>query len=342
MNQYDFDLLLQKYLEGTCTPEEEKQILEWSENMLSSSRVSISASEKDLIRKRIWKRLSQISRPVSLLNSSWMRMGIAASILIVVAYSSTLLWPSVFSLKKTREVTGIPGSVHMTLPKGNIEVKNTSDSPHKVLLEDGTEVILKPQSSLSHPEHFSEKSRIVYLSGEAFFNVSKNPSKPFFVYAGELVTRVLGTSFNVRSFNSAQSIEVSVVTGRVSVYENSKKSPQARNGIILNPNQKIRFDKDAKVLVPELVEEPVVVNPPEKKSLFIFEETPLPQVTAMIQEVYGIEIVLETPALETCVFTGDINDLPLYSQLKLICKSINASYELRGTTLFMSGEGCKN
>jgi len=342
MNQYDFDLLLQKYLDGTCTPEEEKQILDWSENMLLSSRISISSSDKDMIRKRIWKRLARISRPDSYLNSSWIQLSIAASVIIVIAYSATFMWPSLFSLKKTKEVSAAQSSPQTILPKGNIEVKNTSDKPYKVILEDGSEVTLKPQSSLSHPEHFTEKSRIVYLSGEAFFRVIKNPAKPFFVYTGELVTRVLGTSFNVKSFNSAQSIEVSVVTGRVSVYENSKKSAQTRNGIILNPNQKIRFDREAKVLVPELVEEPVVVHPPEKKSLFIFEETPLPQVTAMIQEVYGIEIVLETPALETCVFTGDINDLPLYSQLKLICKSINATYELRGTTLFMSGEGCRN
>jgi len=339
MNQYDFDLLLQKYLAGECTPEEEKQILDWSENMLQSSRIAISPSEKNLIRKRIWKRLSRISSPFSVFNNTWVKMGVAASVLIIMAFGSVWLWPSSFSLRKTDDVAI---AIQSMLPKGNIEVKNTSDKPYKILLEDGSEVTLEPQSSLSHPEHFDEKTRVVHLSGEAFFNVTKNPSRPFFVYTGELVTRVLGTSFHVKSDQGSKSVEVSVVTGRVSVYENSKKTPRTRNGIILNPNQKIRFDSKVKVLVPELVEEPVVVHPPEKKSLFIFEETPLPQVFSMIQEVYGIEIVLETAELENCAFTGDINDLPLYSQLKLICKSINANYELRGTTLFMSGEGCQN
>ena len=339
MNQYDFDLLLQKYLAGECTPEEEKQILDWSENMLQSSRIAISPSEKNLIRRRIWKRLSRISSPFSVFNNTWVKMGVAASVLIVLAIGAALLGPSSFSLKKTDDVAI---AIQSMLPKGNIEVKNTSEKPYKILLEDGSEVTLEPHSSLSHPEHFDEKTRVVHLSGEAFFNVTKNPARPFFVYTGELVTRVLGTSFHVKSDQGSKSIEVSVVTGRVSVYENSKKTPRIRNGIILNPNQKIRFDSKVKVLVPELVEEPVVVHPPEKKSLFIFEETPLPQVVSMIQEVYGIEIVLETAELENCVFTGDINDLPLYSQLKLICKSINANYELRGTTLFMNGEGCQN
>lgn len=339
MNQYDFDLLLQKYLAGECSPEEEKQILDWSENMLQTSQVVISKSEKDQIRKRIWNRLSALIRPDSVFKNIWIRLSVAASVLIVLAFGYyTVLWPS-YSLRTAKELAI---TQPFMLPQGNIELKNTSVNPYRVVLEDGSEVTLQPQASLSYPEHFEEKSRIVHLSGEAFFNVTKNPLKPFFVHTGELVTRVLGTSFNVKSYNQAKSIEVSVVTGRVSVYENSKKTQQTRNGIILNPNQKIRFDSEVKVLVPELVEEPLVVHAPEKKALFVFEEMPLPKVVSMIQDVYGIEIVLESAALENCVFTGDINDLPLYSQLKLICKSINANYELRGTTLFMSGEGCRN
>lgn len=337
MNQYDFDLLLKKYIAGECTPEEKKQIQDWSENTLEETRIMMTPSEKNAIQRRIWKRLSGTSRPIFIFGTSWVKWGMAASVLIAMAYGATVLQKS-STLKKTAELT----SGTQTMPKGNIELKNTSDKPHKIVLEDGTVVTLKSQSSLSYPEHFDQKARIVHLSGEAFFNVTKNPARPFFVYTGQLVTRVLGTSFNVKSINSAKSVEVSVVTGRVSVYENSKKSGQTRNGIILNPNQKIRFDIEKKVLVPELVEEPIPVHPPEKKASFIFEETPLPEVISIIQQVYGIEIVLETPAMEHCVFTGDINDLPLYSQLRLICKSISANYELRGTTLFISGDGCRN
>jgi transmembrane sensor len=267
-------------------------------------------------------------------------MAVAASVLLVVAFISVRQWNLAhLRISDSNPLSPIQAD-HSIQHKGNIEVKNTSDKPHQITLEDGSVVILQPHSSLSHPEHFEQQSRTVYLIGEAFFKVEKNPSKPFYVYTGDLVTRVLGTSFNIKSSQSGQSIEVSVVTGRVSVYENSTRTDQTRNGIILNPNQKIRFDKGSKMLIPELVEEPVIVHPPDKKSVFIFEETELPQVFAMIQEVYGVEIVLETPGLENCVFTGDINDLPLFSQLKMICKSVNANYELRGTSLFIHGEGC--
>lgn len=340
MNQHDFDLLLQKYLAGECSSDEEKQIQAWSEEMLESSSVSMLPSEKKLIDKRLWGRLSILARPRYNFYFSSARFGIAASILLILVIGAMAMWPGSTFEEKLAQIA--PDAMDSTGLAGEIQVRNTSDKPYKMLLDDGTEVVLKPQSSLSYPEHFDEKVRIVHLSGEAFFNVTKNPARPFMVYTGDLVTRVLGTSFNIKSYNANKSVEVSVVTGRVSVYEKSKRSSQGRNGIILTPNQKIRFDSDVKVLVPELVEEPVVVHPPQTKARFIFDETPLPKVASLIQETYGIEIVLESNALEDCVFTGDINDLPLYSQLKFICKSINANYELRGTTLFMSGKGCHN
>ena len=338
MNQYDFDLLLKKYLAGQCTPQEQQLILDWSENMLRSSRVAVSPCEKEKIRKRIWKRLNAARRPSWLYNRQWLATGIAASVLMLMFYSASLFFTS-SPVKKTADRAAMSETV---LSEGRIEVKNNSDSPHRLVLEHGTAVVLKPQSILHYPKHFGPKARMVALSGEAFFEVTKDASRPFFVYTGELVTRVLGTSFYVKSDHAAATVEVSVVTGRVSVYENTRKTAQKRNGVLLTPNQKIRFDSQIKTLVPELVEDPVIVHAPEKKESFIFDETPLTQVTGQIQKVYGIEIVLESQALERCVFTGDLNDLPLYTKLRMVCKSVNAAYELRGTTLFISGEGCTN
>jgi transmembrane sensor len=337
MNQHDFDLLLQRYLEGHCSEEEEKQILKWSEYMLRSTPLVISTTEKNLVRKRIWKRLLKTSKRAPFFPMVWAKARIAASIFMLLA-AGLIYW---YAIQKTPAAVSTM-EVGADMSTGNIEVKNTSEKSYKMILEDGSQITLKPQSSISYPEHFDEETRKVRLHGEAFFDVKKDSARPFYVYTGGLVTRVLGTSFNVKAYRLDKAVEVSVVTGRVSVYESSRKTPQTRNGIILIPNQKIRFDKEVKVLVPELVEEPVVVHPPEQKAVFVFSETPLAEVLAMIQHVYEIEIVIETAALENCVFTGDINDLPLYSQLKLICKSVNANYELRGTTLFINGDGCRH
>jgi hypothetical protein len=73
---------------------------------------------------------------------------------------------------------------------------------------------------------------------------------------------------------------------------------------------------------------------------FTFLETPVKEAFSLLEKAYGIDIVIENDAVEICKFTGDLTNLSLFEQLDLICKSLNATYERRGTTLFVRGEGC--
>ena len=341
MSQHDFDLLLQKYLAGLCSEEEEKQILEWSETAFVNGKSVLARSEQQAYEKRIWKRIYRnvMPQPSLLRRIGWPRTGIAAAVLLVAGMAIVLSGAfNYFGNGKTNPVAASHG---LALVKDYIEIKNTTGSNQALSLEDGTVVTLSKGSRLRYPKHFASKTRQVELEGEAFFNVKKDVARPFFVYTGELVTQVLGTSFNVKSNEGAKTIEVQVLTGRVSVYENEQKSPQHRNGVILRPNQKMTFDKVSKKIVPELVEVPVMVQAPEQKFELAFEEAPLLHVLDAIQKAYGVEIVVETPALNDCIFTGDLNGLPLYTQLVFICKSLNSRYELRGTTFFINGDGCE-
>jgi len=341
MNQHDFDKLLQKYLSGDCNPEEEEQILEWSDHLIVNTKASLTGKEQKTVEKRIWGKIREtvIAKPSSMTYLRRSAMGIAASFLLICAF--TAIFPT---LKNhfANPVSKVPVSVSgIAVVKDYIEIKNTSGRSKSLSLEDGTKVTLAKESSLKYPAHFNGKTRQVVLEGEAVFNVKRDVTRPFFVYTGELVTQVLGTSFKIRSFESSKTIEVQVLTGRVSVYENRQKSPQNRNGVILRPNQKITFDKQSRKLVPELVEVPAMVEMPEKKLPFSFEEAALSEVLNTIQKAYDIEIVVENPALNECSFTGDITGLPLHTQLRFICKSVNAGYESRGTTFFIHGDGCK-
>lgn len=341
MSQHDFDILLQKYLAGLCSPEEEKQILEWSETVFSNGKMTLTRSEQKTVETRIWKRIgrSVMLRPSLIRRISWAGIGIAATILLVSGLA--IMFPGALKyFGENKAGNSVAGNLDVALVKDYIEIKNTTGSNQALSLEDGTVVTLTKESSLKYPKHFDDKTRRVELEGEAFFNVKRDISRPFFVYTGELVTQVLGTSFNVKSYEGSKTIEVQVLTGRVSVYENQQKSPQNRNGVILRPNQKMTFDKVSKKIVPELVEVPAMVKIPEQKFELAFEEAPLQNVLDAIQKAYGIEIVVETPALGDCTFTGDLNGLPLHTQLRFICKSVNSGYELRGTTFFINGDGC--
>jgi transmembrane sensor len=108
----------------------------------------------------------------------------------------------------------------------------TDNKIQKILLSDGSIVWLKNNSSLTYPKNFrNEGDRIVTLQGEALFEVAKNPARPFIVYTGEIATKVLGTSFNVKA--SVDNVEVTVLTGRVSVTSTTDK-----NGVVVLPEQK--------------------------------------------------------------------------------------------------------
>ncbi|GAB4037072.1 FecR family protein [Spirosoma jeollabukense] len=337
MNQYDFDKLMEKYLAGQSSPEEETLIREWADNKLAQSNLSLSQPEQQAIQKRIWTSIHRdtLSQQSVIIRYGWLRISAVAASILLVIISGLFIWKQQAAKRSELAVASRREEL-----KGTINVKNTSQKPQKIPLKDGSYIVLKAQSTLSYPEHFGEKTRQVYLQGEAFFDVKKDPARPFIVHTGNLVTQVLGTSFTVKSYEAAKTIEVLVSRGRVSVYEASEKASQGRNGVILIPNQKITFDKASQKLIPSLVETPSLVQPPEIRTSFVFDRAPLDQVLTTLRKAYGIEFVVESPSLSRCVFNGDLNDLPLYVQLDLVCKSVNARYERRGTTLFITGEGC--
>ncbi|GAB4013500.1 hypothetical protein GCM10028808_32790 [Spirosoma migulaei] len=339
MSQYDFDKLVEKYLAGESSPEEEKLMHEWAELMLEQSRMSLSETDKQVIHKRLWERIysNTIRQQPFLVRHDWFRPSAVAASVLLLLVAGISLWKLPKENKRFLAMT----QKKQELP-GTVNIRNTSVKEQTITLKDGSTVVLSARSTLSYPERFGDKKREVYLQGEGFFDVKKDSAHPFIVHTGNLVTQVLGTSFMVKSYDEDSAIEVQVTRGRVSVYEASEKSSVNRNGVILIPNQKITFDKTSQKLTPGLVETPRIIQPPDTRTSFVFDRTPLAQVLATLRKAYGIEFVVENQALNHCAFNGDLNDLPLYLQLDLVCKSLNATYERRGTTLFINGEGCSD
>ncbi|MCU0468640.1 MAG: FecR family protein, partial [Arcicella sp.] len=327
MNQYEFDILLEKYLAGNCTEQEEEMIQEWYEKEQEKT-LTMSNDQKVALENRIWSVIQQrtFNTKKGLKLRTWQKYSLVACLLL-------LLMIPVFLVKKqtpTKTTTASP----KTVSNEGIIVKNTTQKPREIRLEDGSIIQLSANSSISYPEHFGNKQRNVYLKGEAFFDVQKDPTKPFIVHAGNLTTEVLGTSFRIKSYEEAQTIEVSVKTGRVSVFEDNNEQTKTRKGMILTPNQRVIFNKYTKEIIPAIVIQPSPIIQVANAETFIFEETPVEQVLSKLRRIYGLEMVVENQALNHCVFTGDLNDLPLDTQLDLICKSINSTHEQRGTSIF--------
>lgn len=227
------------------------------------------------------------------------------------------------------------------LPKASIEQKNTLDKPMLVHLPDGSAVLLAPKSKITYPENFEKDRRLVILSGEATFDISKDANRPFLVMANEVTTKVLGTRFNVKAFESMKEVVVSVQEGKVSVFKNMnvRKKENELKGVILLPNQQAIFNRSTDQYDKKLISTPMIVN--ANGISFEFNEAPLSEVFKRIEQAYSVEIVYNESLLAECQVTGTFENESLFQKLDIITNIIGGSYEVLEGKILINSKGCK-
>ena len=224
--------------------------------------------------------------------------------------------------------------------------ENQTSRPRFVSLPDGSTVLLQPQSRLTFPAHFDGTKRDVFLAGEAFFEVAKNPQKPFFVYAGRLVAKVLGTSFNVSAYQPTGDVKVVVKTGKVSVFPLQKETLTRQqainelNGIVLAPNEQITLTNNELHLTRATISDPKTLELPIQRESFVFKATPIKEVFDALEKSYGVRFVFDENRMKNCYLTASLSDEPLLEKLSLICKTIGAEYQQTGNEIIINSLGC--
>ncbi|CAG5011985.1 hypothetical protein DYBT9275_05070 [Dyadobacter sp. CECT 9275] len=225
------------------------------------------------------------------------------------------------------------------------EKVNDTNHPIKVSLLDGSVITLQPKSKLSYPQSFKTDKREVYLSGEGFFEITKIPHQPFFVYANEIITKVLGTSFTVKAYENDKNVIVKVLTGKVTVTSKNKETrelgEEQPEAVILLPNQMGIYTRPLERLTKTLVENPVILqeNIPVPAN-FNFNNTPVEEAFNLLEKSYGVTIVYDGDLLGKCHITAPLEDESLYEKLDLICKVIRASYEIIDAQIIITSKGC--
>ncbi len=174
----------------------------------------------------------------------------AASLLVLIGLAS-IFYLEFHKPDSTATFTQI------TAPKG---------SRTNLKLADGSSIWLNAGSTLKYDNNFNKKERIVYLEGEAFFDVSKNAQKPFYVKTSDISMKVLGTSFNVKSYSDENTIQTTLVSGSVVIERNN--APNDENKVVLKPNQKAIFIKNRnKVVVNNIAAKNNIPTQPGKKAV---------------------------------------------------------------------------
>ncbi|KAA0992168.1 FecR family protein [Dyadobacter aurulentus] len=331
MSRERFAALIEKYQEGTCTDEEKKLVEYWFALLESEVGEKVSGKQLDDANDRMWSQLQQragleISGDTKVRYPVFKWLSIAASLIFAC-------WFLAGKIYKTEQ---LPVS-------GWIERRNDGTMPVLILLEDSSTVELSPGSKLRYPAHFEEQQRVVLLEGKGFFDIHKNPAKPFYVHSGKMVTRVLGTSFYVDNLKTAGKTKVEVVTGLVQVYTQAEPQmePQAKKAPnqLLRPNHTATFDPESRTFALGLAVEPKLLN---AKVSFQFKNARLYEVSQQLTQAWGIRVEGANKQILNCPITANLSGQPLFTQLDIICAALNARYTIRGNTILISGPGCKS
>lgn len=182
----------------------EKKHISSEEEHLSFEKESIVKNEKKVSKARI---LTWITASVAV---------VASFFLFIFRSSQEISQPTEFSMELFSEVTS-PKQVEQTLSDGYCVVSTPAATTTLVTLSDGTKVMLNANSTLEYPVSFDDAEvREVRLKGEAHFEVTKNPHRPFVVKAGEMQTQVLGTIFDVKAYRK-DAPKVTLMQGKVKV-----------------------------------------------------------------------------------------------------------------------------
>ncbi len=169
-----------------------------------------------------------------------------------------------------------------------IERANPAGRNSTITLPDGTRIRLNAASTLIFPEVFSAKTRQVSLIGEAFFQVAKDPSKPFIIHTGRFSTTVLGTSFNINAYPSTDEIKVAVVTGKVFVED--MEGTGARKSLTITPEEMAVFNKGSGDLSSHAYD--YLKEIAWKDNIIHFENADMEAIIDKLAKWYGVTFIL--------------------------------------------------
>lgn len=206
-------------------PSKEETLAAWEtfeKKHISSEEEHLQKAEDELSEKKIEDEIGgeSSSRKISKARIlAWITasVAVAASLFLFIFRSSQeISQPTEFSMELFSEVTS-PKQVEQTLSNGYCVVSTPAATTTLVTLSDGTRVMLNANSTLEYPASFDDAEvREVRLKGEAHFEVTKNPHRPFVVKAGEMQTQVLGTVFDVKAYRK-DAPKVTLMEGKVKV-----------------------------------------------------------------------------------------------------------------------------
>ncbi|NJB82497.1 FecR family protein [Wenyingzhuangia aestuarii] len=283
MTEKELKELINKRQKGNLSKEEQKVLELFEEKMLAKNEQHIFFNDrhKSMVEQEIYSNIHKAKNKKFI--SAWLRIAAILVLSITVAGGS---W--YFSSKLQIENTY---AVAQTIIKRAEYGKKLT-----VTLPDGSIVNLNSGSEIRFPETFNKTTREVTLTGEAFFNVQKNPTHPFIVKTPMVTTKVLGTTFNIKAYQDQDDVEVTLATGKISV------GIQGEDEMILTPSYQVNFNKKSKSIQKQKVVLAQFLG--WKDGVLSFDDEKLATAIPKLEKWFNVKIHLEDKNSQNCSFTG--------------------------------------
>lgn len=334
MNQEYLTLII-RCLEGSIQAEESKKLESWLHSDIQNRVVfeeikqhweGKSALQKGYAEQPAWEQLSKRLdiqlyhregitqlRPIRKRNWHWPQ--VAAVFVGFLMVISLVYWWVV----QDRSITYSTHSKQITT----------------IWLPDSSLVTLFENSTLSY--RLTPSHREVILYGKAFFDVKKQNNTPFLVKTTHLDVRVLGTSFDVKSYQEDENVETTLITGSVEISskdENGKVSEKR----VLQTHQKAIYSKKTQQMMVSAEDRYQLARLAE--GTLVFKNERLDRVLEAISRKHQITINTENSQLNRCTVTADFSNQSLEVTMKLLCELVEASYRRSDSEVYISGKGC--
>jgi ferric-dicitrate binding protein FerR (iron transport regulator) len=310
-----FKEILSRYLSDHSSASEKREVERWLQKLEEHSMSVDDTGEFDHVRDRIYESLERqlVLTPLKeKISISW--SAIAASITFLVAATSLYFFRYAI--------------LDVIDPITWNKINSSRFEIHRVILPDSSIAILNAGSSIQYPEQFRGHRREIILDGQAFFDVKKNPSHPFYIQSKALEVQVLGTSFVVTDFGKDAAIGVAVRTGRVSV---------SSSGVVLKelvPFQDLWYNQSTNRFD---FRNEVEVDISWTKNQFSFHDTKLSDVFDSIESRYRLVVNANKPELLSKRFTGSFEQSSNPEKiLEIISLSFGWEVHKKGNTYTIS------
>lgn len=292
--------VIARYLQGNNSPEEKQNVEQWLETLdLSDGQPLPNDTHRIEMKRRIDIRTgaTEMAPRIRRKQPLWIA---AAAVLIFTA-------ALVYQKSKISSVPTISAIPETSSATPLYTLTNTSLKDTLFMLSDGSKVRLTPKSSLTWKTGFETDKRQLRLEGKAFFQVAKDAKRPFAVYAGDIITTAIGTSFWIDKSEGCLSAKVRLVTGKVSIRKKQKDGIETLL-TTLSPGQQWSHVVHEKSLATKSKRNsPLRLKQKIAQENLAFHHTPLSEVLPLIADYYTIKINFETNELKGMSFYGTYN-----------------------------------